>query len=88
MNCPRVLALVGYQDVSAWWRVIRPFSELQRRGCPVEWAIHGDPAAMERAADYRWSARYEGDAGYRQALIGLAKEWVGVAARVRKEGRQ
>lgn len=52
MNCPRVLALVGNYDIAAWWRVLWPFAELQRRGCPVEFAEHGDLATMERAADF------------------------------------
>ncbi len=52
MNCPRVLSLVGNRDVAAWWRIVRPFEELKRRGYPVEYGEHGDPEVMERGKDF------------------------------------
>src|SRR3990167_2385217 len=39
---PRVLALVGDMDGCALWRVLQPFTELQRQGYPAEWGARGD----------------------------------------------
>lgn len=43
MNHVRVLALVGEQDGCALWRVLLPFSELQRQGYQgIEWGLRDD----------------------------------------------
>lgn len=49
MNQARVLALVGDMDGCALWRILLPFSELQRQGYKgIEWGLRDD----DRLADY------------------------------------